>query len=80
MTWIECITTNIQSDVPGVLVLSEFGSAISSIGSGAILVNPFDMEETADAIYHALGVRCLSRFCFFLFLFAPQTMLSLLLV
>nr|MBN2278720.1 trehalose-6-phosphate synthase [candidate division Zixibacteria bacterium] len=39
----------------GVLILSEFAGAASSLGCGAILVNPYHLEETADAIktaYH----------------------------
>jgi len=37
----------------GVLILSEFAGAASSLDVGAILVNPYNREETADAIYHA---------------------------
>ena len=38
----------------GVLVLSEFAGAAEQLGEGALLVNPFDTEGTADTIYRAL--------------------------
>ncbi len=37
----------------GVLVLSEFAGAATSLGDGALLVNPFDIDATADAIHRA---------------------------
>jgi len=40
-------------DESGVLLLSEFAGAAHSLGKGAILVNPFDVEGTADALYSA---------------------------
>ncbi|MFO1184931.1 MAG: alpha,alpha-trehalose-phosphate synthase (UDP-forming) [Bauldia sp.] len=39
---------------PGVLVISRFAGAASELGSGAILVNPYDIDETAAAIHRAL--------------------------
>ena len=38
----------------GVLVLSEFAGAAQTLGSGAILVNPFNTDEVSKAIYEAL--------------------------
>ena len=37
----------------GVLILSEFAGAAGQLKRGAILVNPYDVERTADAIYRA---------------------------
>ncbi len=37
----------------GVLILSEFAGAADQLGKGALLVNPYDVESTADAIYQA---------------------------
>ncbi len=41
-------------DDRGVLVLSEFAGAAEQMGEGALLVNPFDLDQTADAIYQGL--------------------------
>ena len=38
----------------GVLILSEFAGAHEELGEHAITVNPFDLDEQADAIYEAL--------------------------
>ncbi len=40
-------------DREGVLILSEFAGAAQQLGKDALLVNPYDLEETADAIYRA---------------------------
>lgn len=37
----------------GVLILSEFAGAAAQLQSGALLVNPFDIEGVADAIHQA---------------------------
>ena len=37
----------------GVLILSEFAGAADQFGKHALLVNPYDVEKTADAIYRA---------------------------
>ncbi len=37
----------------GVLILSEFAGAASELESGAILVNPYDVDEVAEAIFRA---------------------------
>ncbi|MEW6412789.1 MAG: trehalose-6-phosphate synthase [Candidatus Zixiibacteriota bacterium] len=37
----------------GVLILSEFAGAAEQLAKGALMVNPFDLEGTADAIYAA---------------------------
>jgi trehalose 6-phosphate synthase len=40
-------------DNNGVLILSEFAGAADQMGKNALLVNPYDTEGTADAIYQA---------------------------
>lgn len=40
-------------DNKGTLILSEFAGAADQLGKHAILVNPYDVEKTADAIYRA---------------------------
>jgi trehalose 6-phosphate synthase len=40
-------------DDNGVLILSEFAGAAGQMAKGALVVNPFDVEGTADAIYAA---------------------------
>jgi trehalose 6-phosphate synthase len=40
-------------DNNGVLILSEFAGASEQLAKGAIMVNPYNREETADAIYRA---------------------------
>jgi trehalose 6-phosphate synthase len=42
-----------QGDQPGVLVLSKFSGAASSL-TQALLVNPYDIEGVAEATYRAL--------------------------
>lgn len=37
----------------GVLILSEFAGAADQLAKGALMVNPYDIESTADAIYAA---------------------------
>ncbi len=37
----------------GVLILSEFAGAADQLGEKALLVNPYDIEKTADTIYQA---------------------------
>jgi trehalose 6-phosphate synthase len=37
----------------GVLILSEFAGAADQLGEKALLVNPYDIEKTADTIYRA---------------------------
>ncbi len=43
-------------DNNGVLILSEFAGAADQLSKGAILVNPYDIEGTADAIYKAYNM------------------------
>lgn len=38
----------------GVLILSEFAGAATQLSSGALIVNPFDIVEMADAIHRAV--------------------------
>ena len=40
-------------DNRGVLILSEFAGSATQLRKGAIVVNPFDIDLTADAIYAA---------------------------
>lgn len=40
-------------DGDGVLILSEFAGAAAQLQHGALLVNPYDVEATADAIHQA---------------------------
>jgi trehalose 6-phosphate synthase len=40
-------------DNKGVLILSEFTGAANQLSRGAIIVNPYDIDRTADAIYTA---------------------------
>jgi alpha,alpha-trehalose-phosphate synthase [UDP-forming] len=40
----------------GVLVLSEFAGAAAQLQRGAILVNPYDIEGTADALHNAFSL------------------------
>lgn len=44
-------------DNRGVLVLSEFAGAAAELAVGAILVNPYDSEGVASALYQALWMR-----------------------
>ena len=41
-------------DLDGVLVLSEFTGSADQLGHGALMVNPYDLEGTAETIHHAL--------------------------
>ncbi|MBA2664679.1 MAG: trehalose-6-phosphate synthase [Bradymonadaceae bacterium] len=43
-----------QVEERGVLVLSEFAGAAAQLGEGAVLVNPYDIDATAGAIYTAV--------------------------
>ncbi len=40
-------------DEDSVLVLSQFAGAAAQMGQGAVVVNPYDVEQTADALYAA---------------------------
>eukprot|EP00928_Gymnodinium_smaydae_P041488 TRINITY_DN28075_c0_g1_i1.p1 TRINITY_DN28075_c0_g1~~TRINITY_DN28075_c0_g1_i1.p1 ORF type:complete len:923 (+),score=159.75 TRINITY_DN28075_c0_g1_i1:198-2966(+) len=50
----EFIACHKNRDPPGVLILSEFAGAAQSLGAGSIRVNPWDLQDTANAIYEAL--------------------------
>jgi len=43
-------------DNRGVLVLSKFAGAADQLGKHALLVNPYDIEKTADAVYQAFSM------------------------
>jgi trehalose 6-phosphate synthase len=44
-------------DQNGVLILSEFAGAADQMGRGALLVNPYDIDGTADAIHRAFAME-----------------------
>ncbi len=48
----EYCACNIDDD--GVLILSEFAGAAAQLQRGALLVNPYDVVGTADALYRAI--------------------------
>eukprot|EP00884_Botryococcus_braunii_P003352 jgi/Botrbrau1/13017/Bobra.0389s0014.1 len=50
-----------QNDNKGVLVLSEFAGAAQSLGAGAILINPWNIKELADAIRDAVNMEQTDR-------------------
>ena len=50
-----------QEDGDGCLILSEFAGAAQSLGAGAIQVNPWNVNETADAIHQALSMSSKER-------------------
>jgi len=50
----EYCATNIQND--GVLILSEFAGAAVQLHRDAIMVNPYDIEEVANAIHRAYNM------------------------
>ncbi|MBW2477401.1 MAG: trehalose-6-phosphate synthase [Deltaproteobacteria bacterium] len=43
-------------DNNGVLVLSEFAGAADQLGKHALLVNPYDVEKTADTLFQAFSM------------------------
>jgi trehalose 6-phosphate synthase/phosphatase len=43
-------------DRSGVLVLSKFAGAATQLGRDSLLVNPYDIEGVAEAIYHAYNM------------------------
>ena len=51
----------IANEKNGVLILSETAGAHEELGKYAITVNPFDLDEQADAIYEALIMPCEER-------------------
>lgn len=50
-----------QRDNAGVLILSEFAGAAQSLGAGAILVNPWNINDLAQAIEYALTMSDAER-------------------
>ncbi|KAL8108230.1 alpha,alpha-trehalose-phosphate synthase [UDP-forming] 1-like [Apium graveolens] len=53
----EFIACQAQASKKGVLILSEFAGAAQSLGSGAILVNPWNISEVAASINGALKME-----------------------
>jgi trehalose 6-phosphate synthase len=50
-----------QTENRGVLVLSEFAGAAAELKHGALLINPYDVEGTAEAIRRALAMPAQER-------------------
>ncbi|KAK1692430.1 hypothetical protein QYE76_009127 [Lolium multiflorum] len=50
-----------QESNKGVLILSEFAGAAQSLRTGAIIVNPWDIDEVAGAIELALNIPAVER-------------------
>ncbi len=48
-------------DKDGVLILSEFAGAATRLGRNSILVNPYDIEGVANAIYRAYHMGAVER-------------------
>lgn len=48
-------------DNNGVLILSEFAGAAEQLAAGAILVNPYDIDSSADAIHQAFTMDSAER-------------------
>jgi trehalose 6-phosphate synthase len=48
-------------DEAGVLILSEFAGAAAQLHHGALMVNPYDIEGVANAIYHAYKMNIEER-------------------
>ena len=49
--------TACQSERCGVLLLSEFAGCAKSLGAGAVVINPWDLVETAEALNDALNME-----------------------
>ena len=43
-------------DAHGTLILSEFAGAAAQLGRGSLLVNPYDLDGVAEAIYTAFNM------------------------
>jgi trehalose 6-phosphate synthase len=50
-----------RSDEGGVLILSQFAGAAEQLKTGALLVNPYDVEEVADTILKAFRMTEIER-------------------
>jgi trehalose 6-phosphate synthase len=48
-------------DEKGVLILSQFAGAAEQLKTGALLVNPYDVEEVADTILEAFRMTDTER-------------------
>lgn len=48
-------------DEDSVLILSQFAGSAAQFSRGALLVNPYDVLQTADAIYHAFNMTLEER-------------------
>jgi trehalose 6-phosphate synthase/phosphatase len=50
-----------HTDENGVLILSDFAGAAEQLKTGALLVNPYDVEEVADTILKAFRMNDTER-------------------
>lgn len=57
----EFVACHCDRDPPGVLILSEFAGAAQSLGAGSVRVNPWNLQDTAEAIYEALEMSAEDR-------------------
>ncbi len=48
-------------DNQGVLILSKFAGAADQLGKHALVVNPYDIDKTADALYQAFSMTQAER-------------------
>lgn len=48
-------------DDPGVLVLSRFAGAAAELAAGALIVNPYDVEQVAESLQRALSMPLAER-------------------
>ena len=55
----EYCACNVEED--GVLILSEFAGSAAQLFHGAVMVNPHDVEGTADAIHEAIQMPSAER-------------------
>jgi trehalose 6-phosphate synthase len=45
-----------STDNRGIVILSEFAGASAQLSKGALMVNPYDFDQTADALYQAFNM------------------------
>lgn len=50
-----------QTEGDGVLILSEFAGAAFQLGGGAVLVNPYDLDRMAEALFRAVNMSPAER-------------------
>ena len=55
----EFVACSLEED--SVLILSQFAGAAAQLGRGALVINPYDIEQTADALYTAFRMSAGER-------------------